>query len=391
MIISVIGAVTETDLALPSFPDIARFFNVSEEMVERTMSLNFLGFCLASLIYGPLSEKYGRRPIILLGSFLFLIGGIGSAFAPSIQALLWSRFFQGLGAAASFVLVFTMISDVYKGNEAIAKIGTVNALMTAALAGAPMLGGVINAYFGWQACYQFIAIWTAVTLVLLYFFLPETSEKKEIRIRDVLQDYALLLRSKRFLLSSMIPNLFAGGYMAFISILPFLYRDELGISLRALSIHQAVIIGAFSIVNFNAGKITKKLGDQKAVTRGLFITCCSTFLLLIFSFFIKIPPAWITTPLMTLFSASCALCFAVIFSASMEVFPGKNAPASSLTMALRTLLIAMTVQLIGTLYTGSLFPAAFLVALSCLLAFIMSSIFYRDAKTSSETPVENNL
>src|ERR1700722_12155159 len=92
LIFSAVSAAMEIELSLPSFPDIARAFAVPEETVEGTISLNFLGFCLSALFYGPLSDHFGRRPILIVGTFLFLIGSLSCSFASSMNMILVSRF-----------------------------------------------------------------------------------------------------------------------------------------------------------------------------------------------------------------------------------------------------------------------------------------------------------
>ena len=164
LIFSAVSAAIEIELSLPSFPDIARAFGVSEEVIEGTISLNFLGFCLSAIFYGPLSDRFGRRPILLVGTLFFLIGSVCCAFAPSIEMILISRFVQGLGAAGSFVVVFTMISDAYKDNEATHWIGMLNSILTATMALAPILGGYLNVWFGWSSCYTFVAVMTVIQL-----------------------------------------------------------------------------------------------------------------------------------------------------------------------------------------------------------------------------------
>lgn len=198
LIFSAVSAAIEIELSLPSFPDIARAFSVSEELVEGTISLNFLGFCISALFYGPLSDRFGRRPILLIGTVLFLIGSLSCSLASSIEMILVSRFIQGLGAAGSFVVVFTMISDAYKESEATHWIGLLNAILTATMALSPVLGGYLNVYFGWSSCYTFVAGLTVIQLVLLFFYLPETRKGQEIHLKEVVKDYKQLLSSFRF-------------------------------------------------------------------------------------------------------------------------------------------------------------------------------------------------
>lgn len=378
LIFSVISAAIEIELSLPSFPDIARAFQVSEEVIEGTISLNFFGFCIAALFYGPLSDRLGRRTTLLLGTFLFLLGSLSCALASSIEMILVSRFVQGLGAAGSFVIVFTMISDVYKEKESTYWIGLLNAILTGTMAFSPILGGYLNLYFGWNSCYICVAFIAMIQLVLLYFYLPETRQGQNIQIRAILNDYWRLITSFRFIQSSLIPTLLAAGYMAFVSIIPFLYRDKLQISISEFSWHQTALIGSFSLMSYFANRISNYFGEVKAVIVGLLLSVLATTILFILSMITNIPPVIFITPLMCLFAASCAIPFAIIFSASLEVIPGKNGASSSLLMSMRTLFCALAVQCAGMLYNGMLFPIASIVAACCIISLLLARGFYRD-------------
>lgn len=391
LIFSAVSAAMEIELSLPSFPDIARTFGVSEEVIEGTISLNFFGFCISALFYGPLSDRFGRRPILLMGTLLFLIGSLCCSIAPTIEMILFSRFIQGLGAAGSFVVVFIMMSDAYKDNEATHWIGMLNAILTATMALSPILGGYLNYYFGWSSCYTFIAGMTIIQLSLLYFYLPETRQGQPIQFRGVIKDYIQLLSSFRFMQSSLVPTLLAGGYMAFVSVIPFLYRDELGMSLSQFSWHQTAIISSFSLVSYYANRISGYFGDVLSALMGSTISVFATIALFVLAYFNDIPSVLYITPLMCLFAASCAIPFAVVFSASLSVIPDKNGPASSLLMSMRTLLCAMTVQLAGYLYNGMLFPTTSIVVVCCLISLVLSVRFYRGKVNSTSVITEAHL
>lgn len=378
LIFSVLSAAIEIDLSIPSFPDIARAFAVSEDVVEGTISLNFLGFCISALLYGPLSDMFGRRPIMLVSTFLFLIGSACCSVAPNIEMILVARLIQGLGASGSFVVVFTMIADAYKDNEATRWIGLLNAILTGTMALAPIIGGYLNLYFGWSSCYTCIAMMTILQFFLLYFFLPETRPGTQVEMKEIAGDYKQLLCTPRFLQSALIPTLLAGGYMAFISVIPFLYRDELQMPLGQFSWHQASIIGTFSLTSYFANRIADFFGDVRSVVIGSLLAVASTAslsVLALFSFS-PIPSPLLITPLMCLFAAGCAIPFAIVFSASLSIIPGKNGAASSLVMSLRTLLCAMTIQLAATMYDATLFKLSALVTVCCLISALLTARFY---------------
>lgn len=385
LIFSAVSAAMEIELSLPSFPDIARAFNVSEDAIESTISLNFLGFCISALFYGPLSDRFGRRPVLLFGTLLFLLGSIGCALSSSIEMILLSRFIQGLGAAGSFVVVFTMMSDAYKDNEATHWIGMLNSILTATMALAPILGGYLNLYFGWNSCYIAVAMMTAVQLLLLYNYLPETREGQKIKAKEVISDYKQLLSSLLFVQSSFVPSLLAGAYMAFVSVIPFLYRDELGMPLSEFSWHQAAIITSFSLSSYYAHSISSYFGDVRSALVASTLTVIATSTLLVLAYMTAIPSVMLITPIMCLFAASCAIPFAIVFAESLSVVPNKNGPASSLLMSMRTLLCALTVQLAGYLYAGTLFPTAAIVAACCFVSLLLTVKYYQHKIKTSET------
>lgn len=388
LIFSAMSAAMEIELSLPSFPDIARAFNVTEEVIEGTISLNFLGFCISALFYGPLSDRFGRRPILLAGTVLYLIGSICCACASSIEMILAARLIQGLGAAGSFVIVFTMISDAFSEKEATHWIGMLNALLTATMAFSPILGGYLNACFGWTSCYTVIAGMAILQLILLCLYLPETRQGKPVEVKEIVRDYCELTRSFRFMQSSFIPTLISGGYMAFVSVIPFLYRDELGMPLNEFSWHQAAMIGSFSLVSYFANRIANYFGPIRTALVGSFLSVVSTSVLFAFACFETIPPVWVISPLMCIFAGSCAIPFAVVFAASLSLVSGKNGPASSLLMSMRTLVCASTVQLAGNLYNGALFSTSGIVAICCLLSFGLAVQFYRNPQNQSVGAVQ---
>ncbi len=129
-VISLLTCCIEIDISVPSFPDISRYFNISDSLTQMTVAVNFLGFCLSSIVYGPLSDCYGRRNVMLIGNAIMLIGAIFCVFVNSIEMLLLSRFVQGFGASTSAVIVFAMIADVYDRNKAAKIIGIMNSLIT---------------------------------------------------------------------------------------------------------------------------------------------------------------------------------------------------------------------------------------------------------------------
>ncbi len=371
--LAILAACVETDIAVPSFPGMVAFFGATEAQVQLTMSLNFLGFCLAGLIHGPLSESFGRRRVMLVGSFIFLVGAIGSATAGSINTLIAWRFFQGTGAAAACVVVFAMVADVYSGEKASRLISMLNASLTAAMAAAPMLGGYLADSYGWRSAYTFVAVLCSICTVLLIAFLPETravEEREPFDVRLIAKDYWRLLTSRSFMALTMVPVLLCAGYFAYVAGAVFFYVNYLEVPLREFTFHQGTVIAMFSIVSFVSGRINQAVGASNAVLGGTAFTLLGGAGLLVLALAdVRLAVAF--TSVMSLFAIGVALCFGATFAASMEIHPDIRGAASSMNMALRLVFIAATIWAVGAWSDGTFLPSATLILTSALASLLM--------------------
>lgn len=356
LVVALVGTIIEIDMSVPSFPDIARTFDVSGATVQLTITVNFLGYCLGALVYGPISDRFGRRRVMLAGNSVMLIGALGCALAPTIEFLLAARFFQGIGAATSVVLVFVIISDLYPEVRAMALFGITNAAMSIMMTVAPPLGGIINLTIGWRGNYTVVFAITALSLLLIFLFLPESKRDtvSRLKARSVFGDYRRLLGSGLFVATSLVPSLLFACYMVFIAASSFLYTSTFGMSTLGFAAHLLVIVASFAIPSMFATKLIPVLGGPESTIRisiGLALSGVVLFLL-----FGDGPMA--TTSSIALFSVGFAVCYPVVFGRSMEVVPELSGAAASLTMSARALLVALLTGISSSLFTGaSVVPA----------------------------------
>ena len=137
-----------TDLYLPSLPSLTTFFDTTVSQVQATLSVFIAGFAVATMIYGPLSDRFGRRPCLIGGLAIFALGSIGCMASCSVEALIGWRFVQAVGGCAGPVLSRAIVRDVYEREEAAKLLSYMASAMALAPAVAPMLGGVLNVLFG---------------------------------------------------------------------------------------------------------------------------------------------------------------------------------------------------------------------------------------------------
>ena len=347
LIFSLINSCIELEISAPSFPAIMKALQVSEHQVGLTITYNLIGFCLAALIYGPLSEVYGRRRIMLIGNGILTVGAVACVLAPSIGWLLTARFVQGLGAATSAVVVSTIVADLYSADKATKLYGVMNAVFTSLMAIAPIVGGLINAMLGWRGTYGVVAVICLIAWILLYFFLPETKTSlAKLKLNQIFADYRTLFSSVMFFKAAAVPSLLYGCYMAFVAMAPFIYLQAFGLTSLAYTLHQGSIVAVFALTSALSGQLITIVNTKNLLHFAVWIAAGGSIMML-FSY-----NSLILTLAMSLFNIGFALIYPIIFARSLTIFPDLKGTASSAIMALRYLLCSLVTALASLLYNG---------------------------------------
>jgi len=164
-----------TDIYLPAMPAIADALATDIAMVQITLALFFATFSLGQLVYGPLSDKFGRRNVLLVGIGLFGFAALLCAQAASVETLMVGRFLLGLGACAGAVSSFAICRDVYDKSELTKTIAIISATIGIAPLVAPSIGAMLNDIYGWQSIFYFLAIYAAILFIWILISLPETN------------------------------------------------------------------------------------------------------------------------------------------------------------------------------------------------------------------------
>lgn len=366
LMISMINSCIELEISAPSFPDIMNYFSVSESEVGLTITYNLLGFCFASLFYGPLSDSYGRRKIMIIGNGILSIGALGCVISSSIEWLLVARFIQGVGAASSAVIVPAIISDVYTSEKSTKLYGIMNTVFSSIMGLSPVMGGVLNNVIGWRGNYGFVASICVISWVLLYSWLPETKSSRDcLRLSKIIKDYKKLLSSFVFLGAAAMPSLSYGCYMAFVAIAPFIYMQVFNLDILTYTYHQAVIVFFFSLTSFFAGRIISILGVKRSINISLVVYMVSSILMLF---------AWSPYSLTIsscIFSIGAAILYPIVFARSVEIFPEIKGTAASAIMSARYLLCSAVTGAASYFYDGKVIDLALVYFVTtCIIVLI---------------------
>lgn len=385
IIISFLGCCMEIDISIPSFPSIMAHFGATEAQVQHTLSLNFLAFCLSGLLYGPLSEAWGRRGLMLFGVSCFLVGAVGCVFSFSIHQLMFWRFIQGLGASSALVLGFAMISDRYQGETAARYIGQINAYATIFMAAAPIIGCGLIYFFTWRANFTAVAVIALISWWLLMAALPETKSTRESLVaKKILQDYVSIITNMKFMLYTWMPNFLVTAYLTFVGNASFYYMNTCGLPAYIFAIHQGALVLCFSAMSFYSGKVIDKIGSRKAVLLGMGLCLTAVIVLVCCAYLFPLTPTLITIP-MCVFAIGCAFPMSVTFAQSMEIIPELKGTCSSFIMSSRLLSSSVAIAITGAYFDGSMRPVALVIASVVAAAFALYTIIEkRQSNVDSE-------
>jgi DHA1 family bicyclomycin/chloramphenicol resistance-like MFS transporter len=201
------------------------------------LSVNFAGYVFSLLFVGGLADRYGRKPIILLGLVVFIIASALCVWAPSYEFLLAGRFFQGVGVAAPAIICFLIIADSYSIKKQQSYLAILGGLTNVAIAVAPVAGSYITMYYHWQGNFMALLFFGLVTLVMTMLFIPSfklPKHKEPLSLRG----YIPIFQSKALMLLVTCMIFICVPYWLFLGMSPILYMKDLGVSLSHYGYYQ---------------------------------------------------------------------------------------------------------------------------------------------------------
>ena len=292
-----------TDMGLPVLAETARSLHVPAGRAALTLSMFLAGFAIGPLVAGPLSDHFGRRPVLLTGCAMFATFGALGAFSRSLPALLVWRFLMGTGAGACQVLVLAVVRDLFTGVEARVKQSYVNLAGGIAPIIAPTLGIAIASFGGWRAIYGAIAIGATSLFALAWFGLGESAPRGEpgaLTVRSALDSYLRVLRHPVSLGFVLVISLNFGCLFAYISASSLVLIGLLGVSQRTYGVLFAVTAGGLM-----AGALTNARLSQRGVAHSRLIAwglgaIVGTSLVLLALTFLDALRVWTIIPLVVI-------------------------------------------------------------------------------------------
>jgi DHA1 family bicyclomycin/chloramphenicol resistance-like MFS transporter len=256
------------DMALPSLPATAQALETSPASVQLTVTLFLAGFAVAQLVHGPLSDRIGRRRVLLGGLLVYVVGGLACWAAPSARLLVAGRVLQALGAGSGPVVGRAVIRDLYEPARAARVLGYMGTAMALTPILAPIVGGVVHVAVGWRAVYLTLATFGAVFLGLAMLLVPETNRRRDpdaLRPGHLATNAADLLRDPAFLGYTLVVALMFGGQFAFISGSAFVLIEVLRVPPDVYGLCFGLVAFGIMTGSFLAARLTARAGIDRMI------------------------------------------------------------------------------------------------------------------------------
>ncbi|MDX6748354.1 multidrug effflux MFS transporter [Geminicoccaceae bacterium 1502E] len=347
-----------TDLYLPALPSLVADLGTDVASAQLTLSVFLVGFAISQLVYGPLSDRLGRRPLLLAGTALYAVASLLCVFAATIEQLVALRLLQAVGACAGPVLGRAVVRDVYGPQDAARVLAYLAAAMALAPAAGPILGGYLTLWFDWRACFLVLSLLGILALLGTWRLLPETNGRKDphaMAPTRLAANYAELLGHPLYRRFVMVGVFGYGGIFAFISGSSYLLIGVVGLSPELYGMCFAAVVLGYMAGSLIAGRITGRVGIETMVRAGG-LTCAMGGLAGL-ALALAMPPSVpsIVAP-MAVFMVGAGFALPAATAGALGPFPTKAGLASALMGFAQLTLASLLGIAIGAVYGGTALP-----------------------------------
>ena len=372
------AACVETDIYLPAFPDMMMAFQVSESQIQQLLTWNFIGLCLSGPFYGPTSDAWGRKRLLLFALTLFFVGSLLTVLSQQFHLMLWGRFLQGLGSGGCFTIGTAIIFDAFEEKRAIQALNQLNATIPLIISAAPLVGGYLNYAYGFRSNFWAILVLVLASLFICLFFFEETlscDKRGTFNTKSVFQDFRHVLSSGTFWRLTCLISLLWAGYMAFLSTTSVLFVVNFGISKTVFPFFQAILLMAYILASLLSNQVVKRWDIYRIKQAGVaFIT---TGGLLLGTFFMLAPKnAYLLTIAMMSYVFGVSWVQTPYLAELMNLFPHIKGIVSSLLTSIRLLLGAAIITAVSQSYDGTIYPV--MMAVMGIGIFTVLTFFHQE-------------
>lgn len=343
--ITALPAVT-INIYLPSVPGLVAYFRTDIPTIQYGLSLYLLGLAIGQLAYGPISDRLGRRPVLLAGMVAYCVGSVLCTMAQDIEVFLLGRVLQAGGGAAGMVLGRAMVRDVHDKARVASVLGYTVMITTTATAVAPIIGGTLYELFGWHAPFLFLSAFGGSVLIACIYYAKETANLSIPRSAQFWRGYVQVMKHRSFWRFLTFSALVMASYFSFIAGSPIVVIDLWGYS--PTSFGAWWVVGSFSYFmgNYFAGRFSERLGTETMMKIGTPVLLFGGGLLMILLAFGPPHPLSLFVPVGIMFIGS-GIMQPSIMSSAINVDPNNIGSASGLLGCTQILCGVLAISVLG--------------------------------------------
>jgi len=367
------------DMYLPSLPDIMRALHVPTAQVQLTVSSYFFGFAVGQILYGPLSDRHGRRPVLLGALAFYAAATLVCAAAQSIDVLIAARFVQAIGGSGAIVLARAMVRDLYSGARAGRELSLMGSIMGFAPIVAPMIGGVLQTEFGWRASFFFMGGFAIFAIAMVGRWLPETLTKRAsepISWASLAQGYSAVLRHPAFLAYLGIITATYAGLFAWVSGGSIVLQGVYGLSPFAFGFVFSIGAAGYVIGTTIAARRVIRLGLERTIGLGVTLIAIGAVAAAAVVAAAIPNPVWLVAA-MALYLAGLGFAMPQAMAGALAPFPHRAGTASSLMGFVQQTVAALVAAAVGAYLGRSAWPMAGGVVVMGVTAFLVFAFTHR--------------
>lgn len=349
------------DLYLPALPSMVDFFGTQLSLVQLTLSSYLLGFSLFHLVCGPLSDRFGRKPVLLFGLAIYVIMSVFCAFANSINELIFYRFFQAMGACCAPTLGRAIVRDVYPPAESIKALAYVSSLMAIAPVIAPTLGGVLIFFGDWRLTFWALVVAGIVAMGLTHFMLDESlPEQQTLHPKNILSNFRTLLTDRHYMGNVLTAACLYSGAFAFLSGASFILIDFMSVDPKYFGLYFMVIVAGYIAGNLFTARVAYQWPSNKVFQLGIASSSIASACMVIFCLLEWYYPLLIVTPVFFV-TIGIGLVLPQAMGQALKPFAHMAATASAMMGFLQMLVAAFAGWLVGVFLVGEPLPMALVI------------------------------
>jgi DHA1 family bicyclomycin/chloramphenicol resistance-like MFS transporter len=355
------------DTYLPSFPEIAEKLGATQLEVQQTLSIYLFSFALMTLWHGAISDRFGRRRVILAALVLFAVASAGCAFATCIEQLWFWRAMQGITAGAGIVISRAIVRDLFDGAAAQRLMSQITMMFALAPAVAPVIGGWLQTFFGWRSIFVFLVLSTVILLLACWKLLPETlplEKRQSLKPSYLGKTYWHVLTSPPFLFACAALSLNFAGFFIYILSAPVFLMTHLGVHETGFLWLFGPAMTGLVLGSWLSGRLAGKISLSRTIVFGYLLM--GTAALYNIGLNLALPPAlpWSVTPIF-IYTLGMSLAMPCLTILALDPFPAQRGLAASCQTFFQSGFNGLTAALIVPAIWGSTLTLAF--GMACLM------------------------